>query len=255
MLDIHCHIIPGVDDGPKTIDETLAMLKIAEEDGVREIIATPHFYWGHYETPREIINEKVQELNEICEEEKINIKIYAGQELYLSSKTLEHYEKKLIDTIEGTNYMLIELNPSKLHKDTFDILYELKLKGITPIIAHPERYNYVMEDITILNRFIEENSLFQVTAGSIEGNFGSKIKKTAEEIIKYNLCNFIASDGHNLRGRIPAIRRAIECVKESNFSSRVLTYEKFSENYYRNKQIIIENERVLKRLFKMLIKN
>lgn len=255
MLDIHCHIIPGVDDGPKTIDETLAMLRIAEEDGVSEIIATPHFYWGHYETPREVINEKVQELNEICKEEKINIKIYEGQEVYLCSKILEHYKEKLIDTIEGTSYMLIELNPSKLHKDTFDILYELKLKGITPIIAHPERYNYVMEDITILNRFIEENCLFQVTAGSIEGRFGSKIKKTAEEIIKYNLCNFVGSDGHNLKGRIPVIRKAIESMKESNFNEGLLTYEKFSENYYRNKQIIIENERGLKRLFKILMKN
>lgn len=255
MLDIHCHILYGVDDGPKTLDNTIEMLRIAENDGVSEIIATPHFYWGHYDTPREIINEKVKELNDICKEEDINIKIYSGQEVYLNSKTLDHYEEKIIDTIEGTNYMLVELDPSTLPKGTFDILYELKIKGIIPIIAHPERYRYVMEDVTILNKFIEEKCLFQVTAGSLEGVFGSKIKKIAESIVKHDLCNFIGSDAHGTGMRAPKIYSAVEMINNEKLKERMRSYENFQKIYYSNKIIIKENGSTIKKLFKMLMKN
>jgi len=216
MVDIHCHIIPEIDDGAKDIEQSLKMLRDAEDDGIREVIATPHFMRGRFEVPYEQVVEKVKKLNETCTEENINIKIYPGQEIYLNRHTLEDYEKGLLGGLNGSNYYLFEMNPAKFDKRIPDILYELSLHGVIPIIAHPERYRYIIEDIERLNRLIHEGCLFQLNVGSIDGVFGKKAKKCAEELLKKGVYDFIGSDGHGIETRKVILRKTIVEQKKNN---------------------------------------
>lgn len=216
MIDIHCHILPCIDDGSKDIEMSLEMLKIAEEDGINKIIATPHFYRGYFENDYKEVLKKIEELNTVAKEKNIGVEILPGQEIFLDNYTLQYYKDGIVKGLNDTNYMLIEFSPNTLPSNAIDIIYELKLKGIKPIIAHPERYSYVIDDITLLNRFIEENCFFQLSSGSITGVFGKKIQKTSMQLIKHGICDFVASDAHSTRRRSPKIKESLEILKKEN---------------------------------------
>ncbi len=225
MIDIHCHIIPGIDDGVKDIEESLKMLRDAEDDGIREVIATPHFMRGRFEVAYGQVVEKVKKLNERCQEKNINIKIYPGQEIYLNRNTLDDYEKGLLGGLNGSNYYLFEMNLMKFDKGIPDILYELSLHGVTPIIAHPERYKYIIEDLERINRLIHEGCLFQLNVGSLEGTFGKKVKKCAEELLNRGVYDFIGSDGHDLERRRAILRKTIVEQKKKNMEKMLYLTE------------------------------
>ncbi|KEI03777.1 exopolysaccharide biosynthesis protein [Clostridium botulinum] len=226
MIDMHCHILPGIDDGSKDVDMSIKMLKIAEEDGIDKIIATPHFYRGHFENEYQDVVKKVEELNKIAYENKINVKIFPGQEIYIGKYTLKYYKEGKIKGLNNSNYMLIEFAMMDYPKDALDIIYELKVQGVKPIIAHPERYMYVQDDLSILNDFIKEECYFQVNAGSINGVFGKKVQKTSMKFIKNNICDFIASDAHTTGRRSPKLKKALMTVHNENKS----IYEKIVAN-------------------------
>ncbi|NOH16244.1 tyrosine-protein phosphatase [Clostridium cochlearium] len=216
MLDIHCHIIPSVDDGADSLETSFNMLKIAEKDSTKIIIATPHFWIGHYENSYLDVVEKVKSLNEKIIENKMNIKILPGQEIFLDNKTNKLYKEGIVNCLNGGKYMLIELPMMDMPKSALDNIYELRIKGITPILAHPERYKYIVEKPSNINQFIREGCLIQINTGSIKGIFGKKIKKTAEILIKHGICNFIASDAHTIGNRCPGLLSSLEKVKSIN---------------------------------------
>lgn len=209
MIDIHSHIIPDIDDGSQSLEMTLEMLRNAEIDGTRTIIATPHFCRGYGEEEYSKVREKVSNLNEKCREAGINIDIKYGQEVYYSERILDDYKQGNIGTIDDTKYMLFELPMRKLDNDMFDIIYELQVMGIKLILAHPERYKFIIDKPSIINKFIEEGILFQMNAGSISGKFGKSVKKTAEILLKNGIYNFIGSDAHNDKKRITGISSGI----------------------------------------------
>lgn len=212
MIDLHSHILPGIDDGAKDMDMTLNMLKIAARDGTKKIVATPHFYRGYYLNAYDDIVNLVKQVNHKAKESNLDIEIYPGQEIFLNKKVIEDYKQGIIKGIGGTKYMLIELPMDKMPKETFDMLYELRIQGVVTVIAHPERYVYIMEKPSRINEFINEGCLFQINSGSIKGIFGKKIQKTAETLIKHRVCNFIASDAHTTRLRAPVIKEALDIV-------------------------------------------
>lgn len=213
MIDLHSHILPGIDDGAKDMDMTLDMLKIAVSDGIKKIVATPHFYRGHYLNTYDEVVDIVKQVNHKAKENNLDIEIYPGQEIFFSKQIIEDYRQGIIKGIRDTKYMLIELPMDRMPKEIFDILYELRIQGVVPIIAHPERYAYIVEKPSEINEFINEGYLFQINSGSIKGIFGNKIQKTAETLIKHRVCNFIASDAHTTRMRSPIIKKALDLVK------------------------------------------
>lgn len=210
MLDIHSHILPGIDDGSKNIENTIEMLKIAKDDGIEKIIATPHFYKFNYENSYSNILTLIEEVRQRAIEEDVDIDILPGQEVYLDEFTLNHYKEGIIGTLNNSNYMLVELNPGRLEKEVFDIIYELRIEGVTPIIAHPERYDFVHEKLSSLNYFIKEGCLFQINAGSIMGKFGKIHEKTAQKLLQHGICDFIATDAHSVGTRKPAMKNALD---------------------------------------------
>lgn len=216
MVDIHCHIIPKIDDGPQNIEIALEMLKEAENDGIKDIIATPHFMRGYYETSYSNVKAMVSLLNHICENEKLNTKIHEGQEIYLHRNILDYYNEGIIGGLKDSKYYLFELNPIKFEKFTPEILYEFCLEGIRPIIAHPERYKYIVEELTNLNVLIRERCLFQLDIGSIQGVYGKKVKNCAEKLLNRGIYDFVGSDGHDtFRRKVALSKISVEQSKEN----------------------------------------
>lgn len=236
MIDIHSHILPGIDDGAKETDMTLNMLQIAIDSGTTKIVATPHYRTGYFENTYEAVKKAVDEVNAVIMDKAMNIQVVLGQEIFLDNHTMENYRKGIIGCIGNTEYMLIELSMDVLPKNAIDIIYELKLKGIRPIIAHPERYNYIIEKPSIINDFIEEGCLFQINGGSITGVFGKRVQKTSETLIGHGICNFIASDAHSTGRRCPEIKEAFKVLENLNNDLAKKTMD--------NGQAILDNKKI-----------
>ena len=234
MIDMHSHIINGIDDGSKSIEMTINMLKKAEQSGTTDIIATPHFMRGRFEVEYNEVLKKVEELREISRENNIDINIYAGQEVYYSRKLLEYYNDKIIGTINNSKYMLIELPMLEFNiEEVINTIYELQIRGITPIIAHPERYKQFIKKPSMINALIKEGMLFQLNAGSIAGDFGKDVKKTATKYLEHNIYSVIGSDAHRDRGRDTDMREALNILEEDK-----------KEEFINNGRAILENKDV-----------
>lgn len=234
MIDMHSHIINGIDDGSKSIEMTINMLKKAEQSGTTDIIATPHFMRGRFEVEYNEVLKKVEELKEISRENNIDINIYAGQEVYYSRKLLEYYNDKIIGTINNSKYMLIELPMLEFNiEEVINTIYELQIRGITPIIAHPERYKQFIKKPSMINALIKEGMLFQLNAGSIAGDFGKDVKKTATKYLEHNIYSVIGSDAHRDRGRDTDMREALNILEGHK-----------KEEFINNGRAILENKDV-----------
>ncbi len=234
MIDIHSHIIPGIDDGSKDIEMTIDMLKKAELSGTTDIIATPHFMRGRFEVEYNEVLKKVDELRDISRKNNIDINIYAGQEVYYSKSILEYYNDKLIGTINNTKYMLIELPIVEFNIDeVINTIYELQIRGITPIIAHPERYKQFIKKPSMINNLIKEGMLFQLNAGSITGSFGREVKKIASKYLEDNIYSFMGSDAHRDIGRDTDIKKALSILERNQ-----------RKEFINNGRLMLENEEV-----------
>ncbi|GAB6168234.1 exopolysaccharide biosynthesis protein [Clostridium carnis] len=242
MVDIHSHLIWDIDDGSKSKEMTLNMLKIAVESGTKKIVSTPHYIPGHYETTYEEVKEKIEKVKVLAKENNLDIEIYQGQEVYYTSNILENYENGYIGTINNSRYMLIEFNMKNFSiSEVLENLYELKLKGIVPVIAHPERYHIFIKKNILVNKFIEEGFLFQLNTGSITGDFGSEVKKTAEIFIKNKIYNFIGSDAHRDEKRTTDMTKGLEIIKKTD-KNYVKELKKFGEKLLNNEEIKFTGE-------------
>ncbi|WP_300902917.1 tyrosine-protein phosphatase [uncultured Clostridium sp.] len=234
MIDVHSHIINEIDDGSKSIEMTISMLKKAEQSGTTDIIATPHFMRGRFEVEYRDVVKRVEELKDIAKENNININIYAGQEVYFSKNILNYYNDKMIGTINNTKYMLIEFPMLEFNIDeAINTIYELQIRGITPIIAHPERYRQFIKDPSLINSLIKEGMLFQLNAGSIAGGFGKDVKKTATKYLEDNIYSFIGSDAHRDIGRDTNMKDALEILGENKVNE-----------FINNGRLMLENKDV-----------
>lgn len=239
MIDLHNHIIPGVDDGADSVETSVKMLELAKKCGTKTIFATPHYYRGRFEAEYSDILNHLKSINGIVD----GIEILPGQEIFIDRYTLKAYEEGKIGTLNGTRYMLLELPFTKLNTIELDIIYELRIKGIVPIIAHPERYSYIIQKPSNINSLIEEGCLFQINSGSIEGLLGKEIKSTAETLIQNGICSFIASDAHNANNRCPGLNRTYEYLNKKN--------PNIIQSIINNSKLLLNNEEIESKAFKI----
>ena len=203
MIDFHNHILPSLDDGPSSIDTSVSMLQHAQEQGITDVVNTVHFKHPKMEGKKvsfEVVRERLDNLNELLEKSDIKINIHLGSEVFFLPNLLELIDNPL-STMGKGKYMLIEFHPFNipdLHKQVF---FDLKMNGITPIIAHPERYNQVQENINIVADWLEAGCIIQIDAGSPIGLLGKKAKITSEILIKNNWFQLIGSDAHDNKNR------------------------------------------------------
>lgn len=243
MIDIHSHIIPGVDDGPADMENSLNMLKTAEKSGTTGIIATPHYFKGRFETPFDKVVELSENLKAEALANGISIDIYPGQEIFLTMEIVELYRQGIVKGLNGTRYLLVETDMGRYSESFLDIIYELKLMGAVPVIAHPERYGYVLEDISRINPFIDEGCLFQINSSSITGIFGKKVQKTAHTLIRHGICNFIASDAHTNHKRTPDLSEALMAAEKIN-SFTAAEAKANSERLLKNEAIMADSIKI-----------
>lgn len=203
MIDIHTHILPGVDDGSDSMATSIQMARMAAKCGVTTIVATPHCnIEGEYENYESYIQEEiVQEFRQELKDQNINIDIVAGMEVYATEEVPELLLSGNIITLNYSRYLLIEFdfreNPSLIDY----VLDEIRNQGLRPIIAHPERYPYVQDNPCIVYDWIYQGCSLQVNKGSILGSFGSKARNVAHYLMNQNLVSFIASDAHGMGRR------------------------------------------------------
>ena len=212
MIDFHNHVLANVDDGPKSLDESIDMLKTAAKQGITDIINTVHFQHPKMQNKNveyEYLKSKVNELQVILDKENIKITIHLSAEVFYLPNLLEISTNPLT-TIGNGKYMLIEFKTNIFPTDFENQFYELQSNGIIPIIAHPERYRFVQKEVKILKTWLERDYVIQIDAGSILGQFGKNIQKVALEMIKNGFIHLIGSDAHNNKNRNFCIKEAYE---------------------------------------------
>lgn len=250
MIDIHCHILPDVDDGAKTIEDTIQMAKAAVEEGISTIIATPHHKNSKYDNTKSFIEDKVREINEVLKGENIPLTIVPGQETRIYGEIVEDMKKGDLLPLNNTQYFFIELPSSHVPRYTERLLYDLQLEGYVPIIVHPERNQEFFKSPDLLYKFVKNGCLTQVTAASIAGYFGKKIKKFSIQLIEANLTHFIASDAHNTTTRSFKMIEAYDVVEEEFGLDFVYLFRENAELLLNGKNIFKEvPEKVKKKKF------
>lgn len=222
MIDLHCHILPGIDDGAQTVTDSLVMAQKAIEEGIHTIVATPHHQNGKYINERTSIIHQVKQLNDELQQHNIPLTILPGQEVRLYGDLLEDYEAGKIVTLNETNkYIFIEFPSNHVPRYAEQLFYELRVKGMIPIIVHPERNAELIERPDKLYNLVNKGALTQVTAGSLLGKFGKKIKKFSLQLVEHNLTHMIASDAHNTTSRGFHLAESYELI-EKEFGATVM---------------------------------
>lgn len=212
MVDIHSHILNGLDDGPKTFEDSVAMMKIAAECGTTDIVATPHANLEFTFNP-ELIDQKIDELQT---EAGPVPQIHRGCDFHL---TIENIEDALAHprkyTINHKTYLLVEFSDAFIPGTSLDIFSRLQGAGIIPVITHPERNVPLRKRMDQLRSWVENGCLIQVTAKSLLGGFGDTAKRISVELFERNLVHFVASDAHDTKHRPPRLMEAYELIAKT----------------------------------------
>jgi protein-tyrosine phosphatase len=241
MIDIHSHILPGIDDGAQNLEDAVRMADAAVQEGITHLYATPHHRNGRYENEKSSILERVNVLNAELSQRNIPLHILPGQEIRLYKELIDDLDRDvLLPLHHQSKYILIEFPSSNVPAYAAETLYELSLRNYTPIIVHPERNSEIIENPVLLYDLIIEGALTQVTANSIIGNFGKKIMNFSHDLIKSNMAHFIASDAHNTSSRGFHLTKAYEIIeKQYGISTRYYLQEN-AELVLRGESILIE---------------
>lgn len=235
-IDIHCHIMPGVDDGSPDLATSLEMLRIADKDGITHIILTPHHKPMHHNVSPEHNVAYRKKLQEAATEAGIKAKLFSGNEIYYSDETMEELIDGKICSLAGSDYVLVEFHPTNPFKAIQNAAGRVQAAGFIPIIAHVERYSDIVSHPARVRDLIQMGCFIQVNASSVMGKYGFGIAHFTKKLLKEELVHFIASDAHDTGRRAPYL---LDC---RNYVER-----KFGEDYgkklfFTNPANVIRNE-------------
>lgn len=201
--DIHSHLLFDIDDGSKTIEESIKILKQYEEMNFKDIVLTPHYIENSiYIHNNKLKIKKIEKLKEEIIKNNININIHTGNEVYITNNILKLLKKKEISCLNDSKYILIELPMNNEINNLDTIIFELLSNDIIPIIAHPERYTYIQKNIKIAEYLVNKGALLQINYGSIIGIYGNSAKKTVKKLLKNDLVTLIGTDIHHSNSKI-----------------------------------------------------
>ncbi len=215
MIDIHCHIIPNIDDGCRNITESIALLKIAATDGIRRMVCTPHIHKGRFDNNQDNIQLGLSMLKKSAKEEGIDIELAGAAEVRFDSEIIDLLENDtlpLYGELDGQHYMLLELPHSNIPPGATHLINYLQNKGIKPVIAHPERNIELLRNPEKITQFTNLGCWLQITAGSIIGQFGQRCHELAHYYLEQDMVNVVASDAHNIKHRPPLLSEAKENI-------------------------------------------
>ncbi|HEX9940394.1 MAG TPA: CpsB/CapC family capsule biosynthesis tyrosine phosphatase [Thermoanaerobaculia bacterium] len=215
MIDLHCHILPGVDDGAQSLEEAVAMCRLAAADGCAAMVATPHQRRGEWwNADRGRLAALAEEIQAALGEE---LRVHLGGEVHVDSGLLPEVEKlpdgSGILPLAGSRYLLIEFGSSGTPAESIHLVHELAVSGWRPVIAHPEFIPWLAPDPELVARLVSLGATVQVTAMSVTGDFGRRPQADSYALLDAGLVHFVASDAHGLRRRPPGLQRACRMIK------------------------------------------
>lgn len=228
IIDIHSHILPEVDDGASNMEETIAMLRIAYEQGIRKMVATPHYHLGKYESSIMVIEQSLERVRMEVKRQGIPMELVMGNEVYFHPEAISSVSVGNVSTLGGSNCILVEFSPGSSHTYIRQALDFTIREGYTPVLAHVERYIELTKDIDYVASLIDMGCYIQMNAGSIAGNAGMKVKSFCKKLLKNELVHFIATDCHGAKSRTPELQKSVQYISK-----------KFGDAYA--KRIFIEN--------------
>lgn len=238
MIDFHSHIIPEIDDGSRSIEETMLLIKEAEKAGFTKIISTSHYVENQYEFEEASRTKFLEVIKMGSNNLGVNMEFYLGSEIYASYDIVELLKEHKASTINNTNYILFELPMRDELPNLKNIIYNLLGNGYRPIIAHPERYQYVKDNPNWLIEYIELGVMFQSNYASLIGLYGKEAQRTVKQLIKSNMIHFLGSDVHRantIYTKMPEIMKELE---------KIINEEKIEKLTTTNAQLVLENKEI-----------
>lgn len=258
MIDIHCHILPEVDDGSKSLEESIEMAKIAQYEGIKKIVNTSHYHHDFKFKKGIELKNVLNDFNEKLKDQNIDIEVVLGNELFYTEDLIGKLEELDFYSLNDSRYVLIEFSPSNFPKNLTDIVYEMKLRKYIPILAHVERYPKIQENPNIIYDCINEGALIQINASSLIGKNGSEAEKTSNILMDNSMVHFIATDAHSSTKRRPLLKEAYNYVEDKY--GKDISKKLFIENqecvlnnedvYILTPDKYVEKKSLFKRLFK-----
>lgn len=238
LIDMHCHILPGVDDGSASIEQTMSMLKLAYGDGTRVMIATPHYHIGRMVTDKKQCQERLEQVKKHLQTIGMDMELHLGCEIYYFSEAMDKVTDNEVSTLAGSSYVLIEFEPKVDYQRIQRAVSNVAGEGYVPILAHIERYMCLMDKPDRCQELIEHGALLQVNASSVVGKHGKDIQKFIKKQMKKRHISFVASDAHGDTARRPRLMDAYEYVKKK-------IDEDYANDIFRNNQLkVIADERI-----------
>lgn len=238
MIDMHSHVLPNLDDGSRSIEETFNLIQEAQNAGFEAIIATSHYMEGYYETATAEREVWVSAIYKKLQEKGIDLKLYIGNEIYLSENMIKLLEEGKASTINDTSYVLFEMPLNVEPLNLYDIIYEMLQYKLVPILAHPERYTFVQKDPELIYDLIQKGVLMQANYASILGYYGKRAQMTVKKFLENNMIHFLGSDVHRqntIYVRMPEILEKLESI---------IGKQKLIELTTINPKLVLQNKRI-----------
>lgn len=215
VADLHAHLLPGVDDGPESLEDAVALVEEMTRQGVEAAVCTPHMFDRRYRVSAEAARRAFAGLQEEVERRGIPVALYLGAEVRLTTEALDAWAEGAIPRDwGGARYVLVELPMQEVPKNWLDVAHEFLVSGVTPVLAHPERYPAMVANGALIEEWVERGGLCQVTWGSVLGTWGRGPQRTALWMLERGLCHVMASDAHDLAKRRPDVREALGRIRE-----------------------------------------
>jgi len=216
MIDLHSHILHGLDDGSQSLEESIEMAKIAAEDGITKIVATPHMFRNNFDGNNiEAVNKARGELAASLQENDIKIELFIGAEVHISHNLIDEIKKNRTNmVINGSQYLLVEFPMSHIFSGIKELFFDLMSEGIIPIIAHPERNMMFMKNPSFLYEMLRMGVLTQANSGSFLGFYGRRAEETVNYFVSWNFIHFVGSDSHNNRTMAPKLSEAVMALQK-----------------------------------------
>jgi len=217
MIDIHCHLLPGIDDGPETMEQSLELAAFAVKNGITHSVVTPHIYPGRWDNEAKSISVSVEKFRQALKDNYIPLELGMAGEVRVSLEALQMVNKQQIPFLGkwGDNYVvLLEMPHSHIPTGIEQMIGWLMQHNVRPMIAHPERNKDILKRLHKVQPLIDAGCLFQVTSGSAAGRFGSTAKQRARELLEMGVVTVLASDAHNIKRRPPDLRLGRDAAAE-----------------------------------------
>ena len=201
MVDLHCHLLPLVDDGPASVEQTLRLAEQAASEGITRIIATPHLYHPQFETTDVDVRLTVAELNVLLQQREIPLVLYPGHEIRMIGELVEELKQGTALSLADSRYLLIEFPSSGIPSYARQVFAELISDGYIPVIAHPEKNKAILQNPSLLFEFVSNGAISQVTCASLAGKYGKEVQRFSIALLENGLAHLIASDAHHVEKR------------------------------------------------------